>query len=241
VKAEMIVSAQTPGGPLQAQAPASAPGAPQAQFAVDVHPHTPPVTHAVPLALPVQSVQAPLVPHAVPALPDWHVAPSNAEQHPPLQVSPPAHDAEHVWLALQAWFAGQSVDARHATHVFVAALHTEVAPMQAVWFVAVQATHVFVEVLHAGVAPPQFPSDRHWTQEAAEEPRPLHTPPLHGVPIVAVPHVPLAQVLQGPLQAMLQHTLPTHSLLVHWSAAVHALPVALFATHLPVLGPVSAQ
>jgi hypothetical protein len=240
-KVVIAVSAHTPGVPLQAQAPASTPAAPHAQSAVDVHPHTPPVTHAVPLAFPLQSVQAPLVPQAGPVFPGSHVLPSAAEQHPPLHVSPPAHDAEHVWFAAQAWFVGQSEDKLHATHVFVAVLHTGVPPTQAEWFVAVHATQVFVVVLHAGVGPEQFPSPKHWTQEAAEEPSPLQTPPAQGVPGVAVPHAPLAHVLHGALQAMLQHTLPTHSLVVHWSCAVHALPVAFFATHFPALGPVSAQ
>lgn len=47
----------------------------------------------------------PLLPHAALASPGWQLEPS---QHPPLHVSPPAHEVEHTCVELQAWPVGQS-------------------------------------------------------------------------------------------------------------------------------------
>ncbi len=93
-------------------------------------------------------------------------------------------------------------------------LHAGVVPVHALAFVAVQATHVFVAVLHAGVVPEHCPSATHCTHDPGPL-EPLHTPPLHGVPGLAEPHVPVEQLLQVRLHAALQQTRPTHSLVVH--------------------------
>ena len=107
----------------------------------------------------------------------------------------------------------QFASERHPTHVFVSVLHVGVAPEHCVLFT--QATHVLVVVLQTGVDPEHCALLTQATHDAAVPPSPLQTPPVHGVPEAAFPHVPVAQVLHSPAHATLQHTLPTHSLLVH--------------------------
>ncbi len=146
-----------------------------------------------------------------------------------------------VWLVVS--HAGEPVTVVqfaslvHATHVFVARLHAGVAPEHCA--LLRHATHVFVARLHAGVVPEHCALLTHWTHVVADVP--VQTPPVHGAPARANPQVPVAHVLQAPAHALLQQTLPTHSLLVHWSAAPHAALRPPFATHVPAAGPVVAQ
>ena len=172
-------------------------------------------------------------------------------QHVPLAQSVPAPQAcpdasRHVCAAVQAWVTlVQSRATLHATHVFcwpsLSESQTGVGPVHMVAFVAVHVTHVCEVVLHAGFVPEQFASVRHCTQAAAVWPVPSHTPPGQGTPGAALPHVPVLHVAHTPLQALLQQIPFTHSFDAHWSTAVHVLPVAAFARHLPALGPESAQ
>jgi len=166
----------------------------------------------------------------------------------------------HVWLVRsQAGVAGVAVQLAsevHPTQVFVVVLQTGVAPVHALGSSAVHCTHVFVVVLQAGVVPEQFASTvqatqvfvvvlhagvvpehcvlfKHWTQEAAVPPRPLQTPPVHTVPGPALAHVPVAQVLHSPAQALLQQTLATQLPVVHWSPPPQAEPSAPLGTQVP--------
>jgi hypothetical protein len=97
------VSAQAPtGDPMHAQAPASDPDCPQAQLAVELHPHVP-WMHAVPLALPVQLAQIPELPHSAGCVPPWHMPPSAAEQQPPLHACDVLQAVVHAcWLVSHA-------------------------------------------------------------------------------------------------------------------------------------------
>lgn len=76
---------------------------------------------------------------------------------------------------------------------------------------------------------PQVPFAAHWPEGAA-------------VPAVKVAQVPSAEpvsasvhAMQGPLQAVAQQTPPTQKPLVHWSAAVHAPPLACAGAQMPAL------
>ena len=126
----------------------------------------------------------------------------------------------------------------HWTHVSLAlspeTSHTGVAAVPTQFASDVHATHVFVVVLHAGVDPEHCALVTHATHDTAVPPNPLQTPPVHGVPGPAFPHVPLAQVLHSPEQATLQQTLPTHSLLVHSSFAVQVELFPPFGTQVPL-------
>ena len=57
-----------------------------------------------------------------------------------------------------------------------------------------------------------------------------------GPTLVQVPTLPLRlQLLQAPVQASLQQMPATHLSEVHWSLAVHVLPLAFLPTHTPAM------
>jgi hypothetical protein len=138
-----------------------------------------------------------------------------------------------------------------------------VVPVHCVALVAVHCTHVPVDTSHAGVAgvpvhcesivQPPDPTqvwvvvsqvagvvhcafDTHWTQEEAVPSTPSQTPamPTQAVPDAMTPQVPVAQVLHGPLHAMLQQVPPAQAPLRHWSLAVQVPPLAAWTAHMPL-------
>jgi hypothetical protein len=119
----------------------------------------------------------------------------------------------------------------HATQV--PALQAGVGAEQS-WSMAHPA-HMWVATLQWGVAPEHCASVTHATQEAAVPSTPSQTPPVHAVPDAATPQLPVAQVLQGPLQAMLQQIPATQLPLEHWvpSPPVQVAPFTWAAAQWP--------
>jgi hypothetical protein len=156
----IAVSEHTPGVPAQVHASA-VPLHPQS--VTDPHPHTPPVTHALPFAFPVQSVhRAPVAPQVVSSVPAVHVPAIAAEQHPPLHACPVPHAVvQRCVVVSQALPVGQSV----------ATLHPQFAPMHLSPFAfPVQSLQV----------PATDPHDAGCVSSAAHVPALVQHVPLHG-------------------------------------------------------------
>ena len=132
---------------------------------------------------------------------------------------------------------GPAVSHLYAPHdVAAPALHTP-APLHMDAAVAVAPVHaaatqtVLAPQLRHAPPPSQTPSLPHVDCAVAEHmPRGL-------VPLPAGVHVPMlptcAQVLQAPVQAVLQHTPSTQLPLAHTLPVVHAVPFVSFGTHEP--------
>lgn len=180
---------------------------------------------------------------------------------PPVPQTPPVHCTETHWVArshadpsasrgthapaLHHVSALQSESLVHFApmQVFVVTSQTEVAPVQASPFVAVQVTHWFVAELQAGVAPEHFASVAHGSHFPLFVPLVMQSPERHSAVCVQVPspvakpHL-LSAMSQTPLAqttvATAGEQLPVSAGV--WFATVGiGVPFESFGVHVPAL------